>query len=405
MARILFLTELLPYPLVSGAKFRAYYVLRYLAQRHDVTLLSFIRPDDRPEYLDHLRGFLTQVYSVAMQRSFARNVRAVAASLFSGRPAIITREEIGAMRRRVEELLATGRFDVVHADQIPMAQYGLIGEGRAVKRLLDQHNATFQIIERMAGSEKSWCKRALLQREARSFARYEADVCRQFDQITFVTQDDRIALSERMGQPGLELSKTTVIPICVDTEAIKPIERVPAPFRVTHLGTMNWPPNVEGVLWFWESVWPIVREQFPRARFTCIGKGSPDKILALAKHNDVDALGYIEDPDPYLAETAVFIVPLFAAGGMRVKIVDVWCQGLPIVSTTVGAEGIDIQDGENILIADTEQDFASAVVRLLKDRELQAQLCANGRKWVEEKYNWRRVYTAWDDVYGRMVQA
>jgi glycosyltransferase involved in cell wall biosynthesis len=420
MARILLLTELLPYPLISGAKIRAYYVLRHLAARHEVTLVSFVRADDRPEDVAHLETFLHGVHAVPMQRSWRRNARAALVSLLTGRPATIAREQIGAMRRAVESLLASGRpvrgvpgrppggaptpawFDVVHADQIPMAQYGLMGQGGRARRLLDQHNATFQIVERLARQERQGWKRLLLEREARAFARYEAEVCRRFDHVTFVTEEDRQALSARMGDSPA--GHSTVIPICVDSGGVQPVRPVAAPLRVTHVGTMYWPPNVEGILWFWEQVWPQVRAQVPDARLTLIGKNPPEPIRALDGRPGVDVPGYVEDLAPYLAETAAFVVPLHAAGGMRVKIVNAWCWGLPIVSTTIGAEGIAIRDGENILIADTPGAFAQAVVQVLRSLDLQRRLRAKGRAWVEERYDWRRVYAAWDDVYDRLLR-
>jgi glycosyltransferase involved in cell wall biosynthesis len=110
-------------------------------------------------------------------------------------------------------------------------------------------------------------------------------------------------------------------------------------------------------------------------------------------------MGYVADPRPYLEETAVFIVPLLAGGGMRVKIVDAWIWGLPVVSTTVGAEGIEIRPGENILIADTSAAFAEATVRLLQSPEEGQRLAQAGRQWVEQHYNWRTVYQLWDQVY------
>ncbi len=108
----------------------------------------------------------------------------------------------------------------------------------------------------------------------------------------------------------------------------------------------------------------------------------------------------MDDPIPYLAETTVFIVPLHAGGGMRVKIVDAWCWGLPVVTTTIGAEGIAVQDGENVLLADTPEAFAQAVARVLQEPELAARLAAGGRRTVEICYDWRKVYRAWDEVYG-----
>jgi glycosyltransferase involved in cell wall biosynthesis len=403
VARVLVLTELLPYPLVSGAKIRIYYVLRQLASRHQVTLLSFVRPDDRPEYIEHLRSFLSDVQTVPIERSRLRDVRAAVLSLLTGRPAIILREEIGAMRRRVEALLAEGSFDIVHADQIPMAQYGLLGQGTAIRRLLDQHNATFQIIRRLAENEPSTWKRLLLKREAEAFRRYEVEVCPRFDHVTFVTDADRQTLLKQMGERPLVTGQTTVIPICVDTESVPPVEPVAEPFRVTHVGTMYWPPNVEGMLWFWREVWPEVQSQFPGARLTLIGKNPPVEIEALDARPGVDVPGFVEDLTPYLAETAAFIVPLHAAGGMRVKIVDAWCWAMPIVSTTIGAEGIDVRSGENLLIADTPADFAQALVRILARPELQRALRARGRGWVESHYDWRRMYPAWDDVYDRLL--
>lgn len=402
MARILYLSELLPYPLASGARIRIYYVLRYLSTHHEVTLLSFVRPDDRPEHVAHLESFLAGVHTIPMQRSLPRDVRAIGASLLTGRPAIIAREEIGAMRRKVEELLASGAFDVVHADQIPMARYGLLGQGANVRRLLDQHNATFQIVERLAAGEPFAPKRWALQREARAFARYEREMCRRYDQVTFVSHQDRDLLLGSWDE-SLLAKRTAVIPICVDTEAVAPIPPMASPFRVTHVGTMYWPPNVEGMHWFHEKVWPQVRAQVPQARLTLIGKNPPESLRALAANPNVEVTGYVDDLTPYLAETAVFVVPLHAAGGMRVKIVDAWCWGLPIISTAIGAEGIDLGDGENLLIADAPEEFARAVVTVLQEPQVQARLRANGRRWVEERYDWRRVYPAWDEVYARLA--
>jgi len=128
-------------------------------------------------------------------------------------------------------------------------------------------------------------------------------------------------------------------------------------------------------------------------------------LQALDARPDVEVPGYVADLKPYLAETAVFVVPLHAAGGMRVKIVDAWSWGLPVVSTTIGAEGLAVRDGENVLIADTAPDFARAAVRVFRDAALQQQLRTKGRQWVEERYDWRRVYGAWDEVYERLLEA
>jgi glycosyltransferase involved in cell wall biosynthesis len=166
---------------------------------------------------------------------------------------------------------------------------------------------------------------------------------------------------------------------------------------------MFWPPNVEGVLWFGREVFPRVLQEVPEARFVVVGKDPPREVRDLTLQvRNVRVTGYVPDPAPYLAETGAFIVPLHAGGGMRVKIVDAWCWGVPVVATTVGAEGIEVEDGLNALVADDPQALADAVVRVLRDEALGESLRENGRRWVEERYNWRTVYPRWEEVYNTL---
>jgi glycosyltransferase involved in cell wall biosynthesis len=409
MAQILFLTQVLCYPLDSGAKIRAYSVLRHLAQKHEVTLVSFVRADDRAEYVAHLERFCHAVHTVPMRRSRLRDARAVLVAGLTGQSVIIVRDEIGEMRATLKRLIREENIDVVHADQTSMVQYALYArsqipnlESRQTARLvLDAHNALYRIPERMSAHERNPLKRWAFRREARALSRYEARAYQCFDHVVFVADEDRQVLQGRI---AVDNSRFTTIPICVDPEEKPLIERVQQPRTVTHLGTMFWPPNVEGVLWFAREVFPQVLAQAPEARLTIIGKNPPSVVrrLPLAISN-VEVTGYVEDPTPYLAQTAAFIVPLRAAGGMRVKILDAWCWGVPIVSTSIGAEGIAVRDGDDILIADTPDAFAQAVVRVLKDLTLGERLRNNGRRSVERRYNWRQVYARWDDVYKKLV--
>ena len=182
------------------------------------------------------------------------------------------------------------------------------------------------------------------------------------------------------------------------------ITRRDRPLAVTHIGTMFWPPNVEGVLWFAREVFPRVLAHVPEARFVVVGKDPPQEVRDLALQvRNIQVTGYVHDPEPYLAETGVFIVPLRAGGGMRVKIIDAWSWGLPIVATSIGAEGIEIAEGENILIGDTPEALAEAVVRVLKEPGLGERLRDQGRAWVEGRYSWRNVYPAWDEVYTTLL--
>lgn len=394
---ILFLSQVLPYPLDAGPKMRSYYVLRHLSQKHKVTLLTFVRDTDSAENVAHLAEFCDAVHTVPMRRSRLRDVKFLAQSLLTQQSFLIIRDELPAMTAKLQELAAAETFDAVHADQLWMAQYALAAKAvsPASKLILDQHNAVYLIPQRLAESTSNVIKQQFLSRESQSMAAFEADVCRRFDHVVWVTQEDYQAVSTLPEAQAGGLAPSTVIPICADPTHINPVEKAANKKRITFLGGLHWPPNAEGIVWFAQHVFPQIRAQIPDAVLTVIGKNPPAGLDG----ESIEVTGYVDDPLPCLTETAAFVVPLHAGGGMRVKILDAWSWGLPIVSTTIGAEGIETQHEQNILIADTAADFAQATIHVLNDPALAQKLEQGGRQSVIEKYNWRTIYPAWDDVY------
>jgi glycosyltransferase involved in cell wall biosynthesis len=398
------LTQVFPYPLDAGPKIRAYYVLHHLARSHDVTLVSFVRPSDTPEAVAHLREICQTVHTVPIVRSRLKDGLYFAKSLVTAQPFIITRDWTAAMAQQIGNLMDQGpAFDLIHADQLWMAPYALWARQKArgaqPRIVLDQHNAVFMIPQRMAESEHQPLKRYALTLEARKLLEYELETCRRFDDVVWVTREDHDALQSR-AQPANPVPNSAVIPICANPEAVAPIRRRSTGVRVTFLAGLHYPPNAQGILWFAEQVFPQVLAQQPDAVLTVIGKQPPAALTTLGiPPANLELLGYVNDPTPYLAETAAFIVPLLAGGGMRVKIIDGWTWGLPIVSTTIGAEGINIRKDENILIADTPTAFAQATLRLLQERTTADQIAQAGRAWVLRHYNWCTTYRQWDAIY------
>lgn len=407
--KILFLTQVLPFPLDAGPKVRAYYVLRYLAQRHAVTLLSFVRATDTPAAIEHLRSFCAEVIPVPMARSRVKDAGFLVKSLATKRPFIIERDASRAMHARIDQLAhASPPFDAVHADQLWMAPYALrfqntVNAGGAVQRpltVMDQHNAVYMILQRLADAERNPAKRALMQLEARKLADFEVHTCRAFDHVTWVTQEDYVAVQSRTQRTDIQVPNDGVLPICADPEAAPAIVRLPTARRVTFLGGLHYPPNAQGVLWFAREMFPQVLAAVPDAVLTVIGKQPPPELHSLGiPVQNLEVTGYVANPAPYLAETAAFIVPLLAGGGMRVKIIDGWSWGLPIVSTRVGAEGVEAAHGANMLLADDPAAFARAVADLLTDPALNEKIAQGGRRTVLERYNWKVVYRRWDSIY------
>jgi polysaccharide biosynthesis protein PslH len=410
VARVLFLTQVLPYPPDAGPKVRQYHMLRYLARQHEVVLVSFVRDDDRPEAIRHLETICAGVHAVPMRRSPWRNLRAGLKGLVTGRPIVIVRDEIDEMRDTLDRVTRQADFEIIHADQLSMAGYGRWVAKRVATAatLLDEHNAVYLLTRQLAARVTNPVGRLIYNREAWSMAAYEAAMCRAFDAVLTVTQEDRgrlLGLFPAQERESLA-RKFTVIPICVEPAQPVPSAsqtRPPGRLTILHMGTMFWPPNVAGVLWFAKEVLPIIHRELPDARFVIVGKSPPPEVKALTADPRIEVLGYVPDPAPYMAATDLFVVPLQVGEGMRVKILDAWSWGLPVVSTPVGAEGISVEAGKNILLAAEAGDFAAQAVRVLKDRALNEALRVAGRARVEANYSWQVVYQQVDQVYTQLL--
>ncbi len=395
--RVLLLTQVLPYPPDSGPKVKTYYVLKYLARQHRVTLVSFVRDTDKPEYIRHLESLCEKVITVPITRSPVRDLAFLGKSLLTSQPWMMLRDERAEMQAALAELAALTKdepFDVVHADQTNMGQYAL--PFTRSRRVLDLHNALWVLYKRLAETTAYTSPmKYILLRDWRLLKRYEGELCRAFEAVTAVSEEDKAALMEAGAR-----SDMTVIPIAIDTDEQAFIQRQPSGPHIVHIGTMYWPPNIDGITWFLDEIYPRVKAQVPDVRCTLIGARPPASISDRAKTDpSLTVTGYVADPLPYLRDSSMMVVPLRSGGGMRVKILNALSQGIPMVSTTVGCEGIAVTHGEDILVADDPAAFADATVRVLKDAALNQHVTTRGRQTAEQKYDYRQACKPLDALY------
>ena len=399
--KILMLVQIVPYPLDAGPKARAYHVLRWLAARAELTLVCFSREDDPPEALEHLRGICHAFHAIPIRRSKLRDAWYLVQALASRRSFIILRDRRSNMLRALREHVDNNDFDALHVDQLWMAGYA--NHLKIPLRVLDNHNAVYLVFQRLADGETNPLKRWFFQREARTITRYEANQLSEFDHTLFVSENDREAMRSVASENQLAAiqERTSVLPICVDVSSVAPVIPRDDARRITILGTMFWPPNAEGVRWFVDQILPAILTAMPDAILTVIGKRPPSDLLSLSERfgPSVEVCGYVEDLQPYLEETAVFAVPLLSGGGMRVKILDAWAWQLPVVSTQIGAEGLEYQTEEDILIADDAEGFAKYVIGLLRDKRLREAIGRGGRDRVASHYNSVTVYDQLESIY------
>ncbi|MGQ9675066.1 MAG: glycosyltransferase family 4 protein [Chloroflexota bacterium] len=392
--KILLITQVVPYPPDAGPKIKTYNVLRYLAQRHEVHLVSFARTAQEEMNARTLGGLCGSVTTVALQRSRLHDLTSLAQSLVARHPFLIERDDAAAMRQAVQTLVRQHSFDAVHADQLTMAQFAV--NLPVPLRVLDEHNAVWTIVRRAASRERWGPSRVLAELEWRKLRQYEGEICRRFDLVTVVSGEDYAALAEA----ARAVFPAKVIPIAVDVQDLRFAPRTLEARHIVSVATMFYPPNVEGVHWFATEVFPLVRRQLPNVLFYVVGGRPPARITGLATEDSgVVVTGYVADLEPILGKCAVMVVPLHSGSGMRVKILEAFARGIPVVSTTVGVEGIRARDQTHLLIADEPQDFARAVVLMLSEPALSVRLARAGRELVESEYDWRTALRGLDEVY------
>jgi len=394
--RVLMLTQVVVYPADAGPKVKTLQVLRYLAARHEVIYCTFARGAQEEKDARKLDDICKRVETVPIQRSRLSDVRFLAESLLTGDSFLLRRDDRAAMQQRVRRLLQEEQIDVLHVDQLNMMRFVPAGWQGTV--ILDEHNAVWQVVARLRDGSGNPISRLLLRREARLMRKLEGEACRRAQIVLAVSEHDQEALYEVAGKEA----KIEVVPITVDAAQFAPLweARDPQPNMLFTIGTMFWPPNSEGVLWWLREGYESLRKQCPGMTYDVVGARPPQGLLTLAEQREgVHVHGYVADAAPFWTHAAALAVPLLSGGGVRVKILEAMAMGVPVVSTTVGCEGLDVRHGEHLLIADTPLGFARACASLLQDQELARRLAENARRLILERYDAKIALRSLDRAY------
>ncbi len=402
--RILMLTPQLPYPPHQGTSLRNYNLLRYLSARHEVSLLSFAAPGARPEELAHLRSLCRRVEMVpAPTRSLGRRLATLAAS---PRPDMAWRLASPAFERAVESWLDGEALDVLQVEGIEMARYlwPLDRPRRHPRPLVvfDDHNAEYLLQERAfladARRPSRWVAAAYSLAQWVKLRRFERQVCRRADRVVACSEADAralLALDPRL-QPA-------VVPNGVDLETCRP--GLPALGSMAHpalvfVGKMDFRPNIDAVLWFSREVLPRLWARCPAAHFYIVGQAPSPRLDGLRSEPRITITGWVPDPRPYIAGADAYVVPLQVGGGTRLKVLEAMAMGAALVSTTLGAEGLGVTAGRELLLADGPDAFAAAILALLEDGERRRELGAAARAFVERGYGWESIGPRLEAAYG-----
>jgi sugar transferase (PEP-CTERM/EpsH1 system associated) len=371
----------------TGGKIRSYNILRELARKHSVTFFSFYAAHGHDLHPD-LKNLFDRVISIPLELSASKSVAELwhyGIRILSSEPYGITKYCRPEVCRRLHALLKQETYDVILCDF--MAAAGVIPWNWATPKVLFTHNVEATIWRRhyQVAANPLW--KAISWLEWRRMDAAERRYLRLADQVLTVSEADRDAFS-----PFVEPGKLTVIPTGVDVDYFQPMLVEEAANSLVFIGSMDWLPNEDAILYFVDSILPLIKQQCPEVSLEVVGRNPSRKLQALVeREKSIRLTGRVEDVRPFVARGSICIVPLRIGGGTRLKIFEAMAMSKAVVSTSVGAEGLPVRTGKNILLADTSHDFACCVVSLLRDPNARKRLGESARLLLQEKYSWSRV--------------
>lgn len=388
---------ILPRPLVpadSGGKIRSLNIFSRLARRAEIHAVSLANPVLDAEGIAAMRQIFHS-YTVVPWRETHKGSLSFAKELLLNRlsdlPYSVQKYRLHELRMVAESLAKTHDFDLVFCDFLPPSAALLPARFNCAK-VIFEHNVEFVLRKRMWATETHPIKKWIFAAEWQKTRAVESQVCRSFDHVLTVSDEDTNLIRQEFKVDHISSVRTGV-----DTEFFTPQDVQPRPGQLVFVGSMDWYPNEDGMLWFLREALPPIRARRPDARLTIVGKSPTPRFReAVPTDGSVELTGRVEDVRPYVAEAEVVIVPLRVGGGTRIKIPEAMAMGKPIVSTTLGAEGLPLIPGREIMLEDDPEFFARAVLDLLADPAKRKSIAFAARDKAVREYGWDQVT---DSIY------
>lgn len=379
------------HPTTKGGQIRTLEMLRQLHQQHEIHYVAFDDPSN-PEGLRRSSEYSARAYPVAHQVVPKRSPRfalELIEGLFSTYPVAGARYRSEAMREIISRLLSEHDFDARICDFLTPS----INIENMSGWILFQHNVETVIWERHAKSGRTPLHRAYFAQQARRMFEWERAVCQASSHVVAVSKIDEDIMRERFG-----IRATSSVSTGVDVDYFERPASARPRYDLVFLGSMDWMPNIDGTQWFLSEVLPLIRVQKPDVRLAVVGRNPPPSLTAAASDDSVTVTGTVPDVRPYLWESAVSIVPLRVGGGTRLKIFEAMAAGTAVVSTSIGAEGLPVEDGETIRIADTAEAFAAECLDLLQNSSTRTTLAGRALELIRANFSWAQVTRQFEDT-------
>lgn len=401
--RILFFCPHYLWPINTGARLRNFYLANALAQQCSVTLVQLLQPGEVPPDSEVTPSF-ERILSFRKDKSYT--LGKILGGLLGPLPISVLNYSSASVSKQLSELLEDEPFDVVQVESIHLFRYLEIIRAAPKNPLIlfDWHNIESALMRRYA-EQANLPKRLVARRTAQLLEQVECKALAFCDVHTVVSEQEKAELLKRDPSTTIE-----VIPNGVDTEfyshheaGVLDCTAHSSALTLLFVGSMDYHANIHAVSWFVRDIWPRLSQEFPELHFTIAGRNPPDSVQALASSR-VHITGTVSDVRPFYSRAFAVVVPLRVAGGTRLKILEAMAAGVPVISTTLGAEGLDVENNVHLLLADTGEEMASAVRSLLEDSARRSQLIESARGLVIEEYDWVVLGKRLLGVYREMIE-
>ncbi len=390
--RVLVLDEWVPYPPDTGKRIRTWHLLRRLASRHEIALLCY--GDSGDEAAAALRAAGISLHTVGPLPNLGtwRLYLSLAVNLFSRYPYSVSKHYSRGFENCLRRILGDKQFDLVHCEWTPYARFLRAANG--LPSLIMAHNVESQIWFRRAEHSPNILHRSFFALQAQKMEAFEQAHLRNAEVVATVTSLDAGQVA-RWGARSVALVENGV-----DLEEFRPAEGPPVAPELLYLGSLDAFQNLDAVLYLIEEIMPIIAARVPQVSLRIVGRRPPAALQRkVARYPWATLVGEVADVRPHVARAALVVVPLRIGGGSRIKILEAMAMKKTVVSTSVGAEGLAVEDGKHLGIADTPQVFADRVVELLDSPQERLRLGINGRRLVEERYSWDRIAEALESAW------
>ena len=394
--RLLFLSITVPFPATDGGRLRVLNLLKQTAQQNRVTFLALeTQPTDK-EGIEYLRSLGIEAHLVShTSRLSPITLRSVSQAVFTRKPLTVARYDVPAFRKAFHSSLDTSSYDLIHYEMLHTGQYHLDTNARS---LLSLQNVDSHIWRRLREQTSNLLRKRVFRTQERAFNQYERTMSRRFDLVACASEVDRDLMEGIC--PGLSAN---VIPNGVDTELYKPNHDDGEETAIIYTGSMDWFPNEDAAIYFIEEILPMIKIKRPNLKFYVVGQYPSERLKRYGNRPGVVVTGRVDDVKPYIARAAVYVVPLRIGGGTRLKILEALAMGKAVLSTSVGAEGLNLTAGHEIMISDEPTEFADAAIQLMENKSMRRRLGENGRRRVEAIYDWRRIGEKLQGLYEAAV--